>query len=272
MAGPGAAQVLVGIVAVVLAINVLVPPVMTSLRRVRLRSVPFADPERARPTENDPTYRKLYDQFVALGFEPAGLEHEVGWFLSVWDWRKRFEQRWLASPDGQTFVTFHKIFPQEPWRFGAATMLSGGCVVRTSCPGVDGLAKVIPEYHVTRLPGADPAEMLARHREQVDAFSLERDASIVKSTMTEVAALEASLGERLLNALPLNHGGLFQTFYLMPAVLIASIAWLASDGPRWIHLAWAIGIPAVLVRLLRDFVVLPQARQAALACHSDPRK
>jgi hypothetical protein len=272
MSDPSATQVLVGIVAVLLAVSVLVPALMTSLRLVRLRSVPFPDPELARPTESDPTYRKLYDQFVALGFEPAGREYEVGWFLSAWDWRKRFEQRWLAMPDGQTFVSFSKLIPEEPWRFGAVTVLSGGCVVRTHCPGVDGIDKIIPEYRFIRLPGADPAELLARHRENVDAYCLERGVSIVKSTMVEAAALEASRGREVLNTIPRTHGPVFTTFYFMPAALTVIIAWITSDGLRWIHLAWAIGIPALLIRVLRDFVLAPAVRRATLASHSDPRR
>jgi hypothetical protein len=271
MSSPGV-QVLVGVVAALLAINVLVPPLMMSLRRVRLRSVPFADPELARPTENDPTYRKLYDQLVALGFEPAGLEHEVGWFLSAFDWRKRFDQRWLASSDGQTFVSITKIIPEEPWRYGALTALSDGSLVRTSCPGADGIDKVIPEYHFTRLPGADPTELLARHGEQVDAFCRARGASIVKVTMAEAGAREASYGERVLNTMSRDHAGLFKTLFVIPALLIGTILWLSGGGLRWIHLAWAIGIPAVLVRLVRDFVVMPQVRAGVLASHSDPRR
>jgi hypothetical protein len=81
---PGVGHLLIGIAAALLAISVLVPPLMQSLGRTRIRSHPVQGPDAVRPAGNDPQYRKLFDQFAALGFEPAGTEVQLGWFLNPW--------------------------------------------------------------------------------------------------------------------------------------------------------------------------------------------
>jgi hypothetical protein len=93
---PGVGHLLIGIAAALLAISVLVPPLMQSLGRTRIRSRPVQGPDAVRPAGNDPQYRKLFDQFAALGFEPAGTEVQLGWFLNPWD--SIWPTRWASFP------------------------------------------------------------------------------------------------------------------------------------------------------------------------------
>jgi hypothetical protein len=44
-------------------------------------------------------------------------------------------ERWLGAPDRRTFVELHRIILDEPVRFGAVTLVEGGGMVRTTCPG-----------------------------------------------------------------------------------------------------------------------------------------
>jgi hypothetical protein len=176
----------------------------------------------------------------------------------------------MMTPDRQTFASLHKLIPEEPWRFGMATLLSDGSVVRTSCPGVEGLNAPEIGYSVARMFAADPPGLLARHQEHVETFCRQRGAKVATTTFPELARREVALGEALLNASPNSHGSLFLTFFLMPAALALVILWLRAGGLRWVDLAYAGGIAAISMRLLRDFVVMPLLRTSILASHSPP--
>src|SRR5262245_20450905 len=93
-------------VAAILVVGwVLVPPIMYALGVMRLKHVVREEPASAEPQVGDPDYERRYRQFRELGFVPAGITIESGWFMSPFDWHWRTVEacRWLVSADGRTF-------------------------------------------------------------------------------------------------------------------------------------------------------------------------
>src|SRR5262245_51887863 len=102
---------LFNVAAILLTGWVLIPPIMYALGLMRLRCEVREDPARAESQAGDPDYERRYQQFRELGFLPAGITSESGWFISPFDWHWRTLQgsRWLVSADGRTFVSFHRL-------------------------------------------------------------------------------------------------------------------------------------------------------------------
>lgn len=267
----GARDVFVVIVATTLVIWVMGPSLMIALRRLSIRSRSLESPDAARPRGDDALYQQRFDQFAALGFQPVGIETQITWFLSPWDWRRKFESRWMALPDGQTFASLTKMIPEDPWRFGLVTALSDGCIVRTSCPGVNGLENPLPNYRLSRLPGADPAELLKRHRDHVAAVCRERGATVETAALARLGTLEAALSKAFLNRLP-NNGQAFLMMFFAPVLCVLTITMSTHHGLRALDLAYAGGIASILTWLFFDFVLIPRHRAAIVASHSDPRR
>jgi hypothetical protein len=182
--------------ALVLAATVLAwpPVVMFTFGLWWMYSDIFEGPAYAQPGKDDPDYARRFGQFEALSFRPVGMTREVGWFISPLTWLRRSLQgtRWMRTADGLMLATFHRLHRSEPVRFGVMTLNNGGGLVRTTSPGKG--RPVAPTSKYARFEvGLEPAELVARHRENVETFCRERGLVSVPATFREAAAAALAL-------------------------------------------------------------------------------
>src|SRR5262245_6412692 len=92
----------------------LVPPVAFFIGLTRIRHVICDDPSRAEPTVDDLEYARRFAQFVDLGFQSAGVIVEKCWFVNAYEWyHQSGDVRWLASRDGHTLASLHRLTVDE---------------------------------------------------------------------------------------------------------------------------------------------------------------
>ncbi len=177
------------------AIWLLVPLGIFMAGVTKLRSEVFEDPRRAEPTGDDPDYQRRFRQFEALGFRPIGMTRESGWFILPlkWYWHSLQGVRWMIAADGLMLVSFHRLLASEPLRFGVVTLNSAGGLMRTTCPGAEVTLDRDSNNARFELRGVEPAELVARHRENVAAFCEERDLESKPATFPEAAAVDLAV-------------------------------------------------------------------------------
>src|SRR5262249_11072823 len=156
------------------------------------------DPGAVAPKGDDADYERRYQQFAALGFQPIGTSHETCWFINShkWYWRSR-GTRWMAKPDGLTLVTFHRMLADEPVRYGAVTVFERGGLVRTACPGA-GATIDTDTYLRVEFPDIEPAELLAKHAEHVEAFGRRKSRTARAASLEDAVSEEETQDNRLL--------------------------------------------------------------------------
>lgn len=246
--------------AVLALVWVLTPAIAFGLGLLRVRVKAWPDPAAAEPTADDPDYRRLFEQFVALGFRPAGRSTEVCWFINPveWRWESFGGIRWMTAADSKTLISFHRIVRGDPLRFGAVTVFEGGGFVRTASPGAG-----VNQQELTHLRmevgKVEPAELIAKHEIHVMGFGSVTDRQVKQATFEEAARLEAAVDEPFLKKI-----GVEQYLYLLGYFVLPAMAgYLVSK-----RVAVAVCVGAA-VFLFRNFVLLPmQLRRRVLSSHS----
>ena len=167
----------------------LVPLLMVSIGWRPVRVVVLEDPLSVEPGPGDPSYRLRFSQLVAAGFKPLGTTTETCWFSTPWRWHRQSLQgeRWLASADHRTFVALHRVVLDEPVRFSAVTLLDGGGMVQTACPGAGVSGDVGPRHRRAEVQNVDAVDLLGRHRRNVEELCRERSLVAREGTLRELA-------------------------------------------------------------------------------------
>jgi hypothetical protein len=265
---PQTAGLLLWVVAAVAAVAILVPALAFALFGPRLSKEVLADPALAEPPANDENYRRRFHQFAALGFRPLGTSIERCWFMSPikFYWRSLQGNRWMGMDDGRTFASFHRLLPDEPVRFGAVTFFDDGSLVRTTCPGVFGAtSERVRGYRRVELTGVEPERLLARHREEVEAFERERSVTVKQMTFAEAIAAEAVFSRQLVGRSGQSGYSFISTYFLLPA----GIAYLLSrPGAPLHHPAAVICLGATVFAFFRMIVFTAARRRRALGRHT----
>jgi hypothetical protein len=189
---------LVLVVAAVLGLAwVLVPRLMFALGLVRVRTTIDARPALAEPDASDPDYAGRYQQFVALGFRPAGAAIQRCWFITPSIWYRCFDDiRLMVAPDGAV-AGLYRMIRWERIRLSVRTTLSHEGLVVTESPGS------VARYQEGRflremLPPMGPEEFLRRHRDNVSELCRDQGLVITPAPLEQVGAIEDFHGARFL--------------------------------------------------------------------------
>jgi len=268
MLSPQTAGLLLWVVAAVAAVAILGPALAFALFGPRLGKQVLAEPALAEPPPNDENYRRRFHQFAALGFRPLGTSIERCWFMSPikLHWRSLQGNRWMGTDDGRTFASFHRLLPDEPVRFGAVTFFDDGSLIRTTCPGVFGATtERVRGYRRVELTGVEPERLLARHREEVEAFERERSVTVKPMTFAEAIAAEAIFSRQIVGRSGRSGYSFISTYFLVPA----AIAYLLSrPGAPLHHPAAAVCLGATVFAFFRMVVFTAARRRRALGRHT----
>src|SRR5262249_16426172 len=211
-------------------------------------------------------------QFRELGFLPIGTTIEICWFSNPIKWYRRSLRplRWLATSDGRFLVSFHRLIPTEPVRFGIVTLLSENGMVRTTCPGV-GKHHLEENRLRIEVPNAEPAELFARHQAHVNAFCQARGLAVKPATLPDAAALEEVNTRQLLPKLGVKLYRVPFSYFVVPtlaAVAVAARFQLAlSDWHTW---ADAVCVGTAVFALFRHVTYPRLFRQAVERRHPRP--
>jgi hypothetical protein len=192
MTGVIALQILIWFFLAAFTVWTLGPVVGFFWKRQQIGIDVYAEPPLARPYPEDADGLRRYQELLDLGYAPAGSTYEHARFFTPlhWRWRSR-GLRWLASPDGRTFVHLHRIVDEEPVRFGAVTVFEGGGTWHTACPGVQGEMPEIPGHGRADLIGVGTGELLEKHAAFVEAFA--RDNAVAAKSVGLAEVAQASL-------------------------------------------------------------------------------
>ena len=256
------------VVAAIASVAILGPAAAFALFGARLSKEILADPKLVEPPANDENYRRRFEQFAALGFLPLGTSIDRCWFMNPikFYWRSLQGNRWLGMNDNQTFASFHRLEPDEPVRFGAVTFFEGGSLVRTTCPGVLGTTtEKVSGYRRVELTGVEPEQLLARHRQEVEAFARERSVAVKPMTFAEAIAAEAVFSRQIVGRSGQAGYSFIFNYFLVPTVL----AYLLSrPGTSLHHPAAAVCLGATVFALFRTVVFTASRRRRVLARHT----
>ncbi len=270
MASPTALSVLLSVIAALAAAAILLPSLLFKLASPRLAERVDADPALARPRSGDNDGEKRYAQFTALGFRPFGRTIESCWFMSPIKlyWRSLEGERWLASEDRRTFVSFHRLLRDEPVRFSVVSYFDGGGVIRSACPGAGLLSDEANAFWRTENRGVEPEELLDRHQRDLEALHRRRGLEARVMTLAEIAASERTHGRRIIAKVGEVSYGLINVYFITPTVLLSLFS-VATRTPH--NLASAICIGAIPFGVIRLIVVPLSRRRRVLRSHSvDP--
>jgi hypothetical protein len=249
----------------------LVPLVMASIGWNVVQVTVLEDPISVEPGSGDPSYRLRFNQLVAAGFKPLGTTMETCWFNTPLRWQRRSLQgeRWLGAPDRRTFVELHRIILDEPVRFGAVTLVEGGGMVRTTCPGA-GLSRDIGlRYRRAEIQNVDAADLLGRHRSNVEEFCRQRGLAVRQATLQEVAAEDAACTRLTLKKLKTR--GYWQLMLVILAVPLLGFALMLHTpgrADRHLHdLAVSALTATAMFAVVRHHLLNVALRQQALKRH-----
>jgi hypothetical protein len=254
-------QVALGIVAVAMAIWILGPVVAFFLGRQRFDVDVYAEPPLARPYPEDEDGSRAYRAFVDLGFQPVGWTSEHARFFSPLHWRWRSVQgaRWLASPDGRTFVDLYRVVEDEPVRMAATTLFEGGGSWSTHYPGSGLETPPIGNHGRVEVRGVGPAALLEKHAEHVESFRRERGLVIKAATLAEVAAASLEHSRAQLAKMKLGGvAGLPLVGFALPSVLMLA-APTHGDRARLFSLAGVLFMGLVYAAMRHGMLKLTMA-------------
>jgi hypothetical protein len=229
------------------------------------------DPVSAEPRGDNPRYRERFERFKALGFRPLGTTYETCWFITPFDWLWRSHPiHWMTTSDQRTLASFHRLIDEEPVRFSAVTILEGGAMVRTTCPGTGAHQMPLPDnYHRVQLTGVDPTELVSRHQAEVSAFSAEQGRGVVAATLQQAADVEAACDRFILPRISQVHAEqLIKTTFGGTGFLTLAIRGLSRGILTWADFAIAICIGAAVCEATVRFVVRAHFRTIVSATHS----
>jgi hypothetical protein len=274
-------QVLLWFAAVAATVWILGPCLMYALGKNRFWVDVSDNGADAEPNGRDRKYEARFREFVALGFRPAGKTVEHGSFMSPLHWHYKSDgARFLAAPDGKTFVGSHRIAGGNPLRTTAYTIFEEGGLIMSASPGVALGAAAGGNYKYEPVGDVEPAELLDIHARRVEVFARERALTVKAATMREVGAEVEKHSLIVLPKMKLGlHFGMVITFMLpvamtaftnrgalpggsLPAVICACAAMYALF--RWASLPNRIPMPVrmgvlVGVMLLGPFGFISRA-------------
>jgi hypothetical protein len=249
----------------------LVPFFMASIGWRPVRVAVLEDPISVEPGSGDPSYRLRFTQLLAAGFRPLGTTVETCWFNTPLRWQRQSLQgeRWLASPDRRTFVALHRIVLDEPVRFGAVTLLAGGGMVQTACPGAGLSGDVGPRYRRAEVQNVDAVDLLGRHRRNVEEFCRERGLVVREATLRELAAEDTTC-----TRLTLKRQKIRSYWQLMLVILVVPLLGLAlmlhtpgREGRHLHDLAVSALTATAMFAVVRHHLLSVTLRQQALGRH-----
>jgi len=255
-------------VAIVAAVAVLTPVLMVCLRLSWL-AVHVLPEVGVEPKGDDPDYERRYRQFAELGFQPAGATRETCWFISPfdWYWRAHDFHRWMATPDGKALVVLYRMVAVEPVRFSIKSVFDGGAVVDTKCPGA-GVGRDTDTYLRVEYKNLEPAELLAKHRENVEAFAQRRGRRIKSCTFAETAQAEIVHDHKLLKSMSLRFRSVPDALILVAAPTLLAFQFLPLGGSAMHRGAIAVVIGATVFAAVRLFYLPKVIAQNALKAHA----
>jgi hypothetical protein len=249
----------------------LVPLLMVSIGWRPVRVVVLEDPLSVEPGPGDPSYRLRFNQLVAAGFQAVGTTTETCWFNTPLRWQRQSLQgeRWLASADRRTFVALHRVVLDEPVRFGAVTLLEGGGMVQTTCPGAGLSGDVGPRHRRAEVQNVDVVDLLGRHRKNVEEFCGERGLSVREATLHELAVEDTAC-----TRLALKEQKIRGYWQLLLAVLVVpllgfTLMWhTPGREDRHLHdLAVSVLTATAMFAVVRHHLLNVTLRQQALKRH-----
>jgi hypothetical protein len=262
-------DVVLYVIAALALVWALVPAVAFALGGARVRKELRRDPARAEPRADDPDHARRYQQFWELGFRPVGVTRETCWFMNAtrWYWHSLEWSYWMQRPDDGMLVSFHRLLPDEPVRFGVVTLFDDGGLVRTTCPGVrSGMRQDAENSLRFELKNVEPAELVAKHEVHVAAFASASNRKVRPATFEEVTAAETVKDRGILS----GRSGSYQLllrYFVLPALVGG---WLLSalGGSFWRRVALGVCAGAAMFALER-FVQMPKRRrERVLRSHS----
>ena len=208
-------------------------------------------------------------QLAALGFRAVGRTREHGRFIfpTHWHWQQYGTTRWFVSPDGHTHVTLSRVIADEPVRMAAVTAFDGGGMVRTSSPGTEAKQFAQPTYWRVGLRNVDPATLVARHQEQVEAFAREHGARTRAATVAEVAAADTAATRATLRKAAAGSYVLLCVLLPVPVSLVGLES--RGRGVGSLVIAVEICVMAGLYALLRWVIHGPLLRYNARRSHNE---
>ncbi len=259
-------QVLLWIAAVLATIWIMAPSVMIALGRRRFDVDVSENPLDAEPRGDDPVYEDRFRQLAAQGYRAVGKTVERAQFFSPLHWRWRGNgSRYMAAPDGKTFVSFYRVAGANPlktdgrddfrwWRHGRDQHTAGRSLAPppSTAPTATTAGPSVSDM--------DPIDLLAAHAKRVDAFSRKRGLSVQAATLREVAKESLELGRRVTARQNIVGFVMLAGLFLVPVVEM-----LASSSPGGRD-PWFVPVGICLTAAL--FAVIRWVRPAEQDCPS----
>jgi hypothetical protein len=249
----------------------LVPLLMVSIGWRPVRVVVLEDPLSVEPGPGDPSYRLRFSQLVAAGFKPLGTTTETCWFNTPLRWQRQSLQgeRWLASGDRRTFVALHRIVLDEPVRFGAVTLLEGGGMVQTACPGAGLSGDVGPRHRRAEVQNVDAVDLLGRHRKNVEEFCRERNLVVRGATLNDLAVEDTACTRLTLKGQKVRgYWQLLLVVLVVPLLGFALMLHTPGREDRHLHdLAVSALTATAMFAVVRHHLLNVSLRQQALKRH-----
>jgi hypothetical protein len=258
-------------VAAVGLIWMLVPLLMVIVgwRPVRVDLV--EDPISVEPGSGDPSYRLRFTQLIAAGFKPLGTTIQTCWFNTPLRWQRQSLQgeRWLASADGRTFVALHRVVLDEPVRFRAVTLVQGGGLVQTACPGSDFSGEISPRYRRADVQNVDVVDLLGRHRRNVEDFCSERSLTTREAALRDLAVEDALCTRLTLRGPKLRaHWQFLLLILVVPLLGFGLMLKTPGREDRHLHdLAVSVLTATAMYAVVRHHILNVTVRQQALKRH-----
>ncbi|HXU04098.1 MAG TPA: hypothetical protein VN903_24220 [Polyangia bacterium] len=224
-------QILLWLVAAAAAFWILAPGVMYLLRKSRYWIDVSENPADAEPDGRDRKYAARFREFVALGFRAAGKIDEHGRFMNpmLWSWHSG-GTRFVASPDGKTFVGFHRVGGGNPLRTTAHSTFEEGGLIMTASRGTPTPtnAEAGGNYKYEAVGDAQADELLAMHARRTEEFARARRLTVKAATMRDIAAEDEKHTRLMMPKMKLGQlGSVVISLFLMPAAMTAAM--MASE-------------------------------------------
>ena len=249
----------------------LVPLLMVSIGWRPVRVEVLEDPITVEPGSGDPSYRLRFTQLMAAGLRPLGTTVETCWFNTPLRWQRQSLQgeRWLASADRRTFVALHRVVLDEPVRFGAVTLLQGGGMVQTACPGAGLAGDLGPRYRRAEVQNVDVVDLLGRHQRNVEEFCHERNLIVREGTLCDLAVEDTACTRLTLKGQKLGtYWQLLSVVLVVPLLGFALMLYTPGRENRHLHdLAVSALTATALFAVVRHHLLNVSLHQQALKRH-----
>ena len=140
-------------------------------------------------------------------------------------------------------------------------------MVRTTCPGV-GIASDTETFLRVEYQNMEPADLLARHRQHVEAFAQSRGRGVKACTFAEAANAEAIHDHKLLKSGSPRRRGVLDALTLLAAPSLLAFQFVPMQGSTLHRGAIALVIGAMVYAGVRFFYLPKVVAQNALKAHA----